>query len=225
MPHHATTSVRGDAVSVLIATKNRPQDVLTCIRSVNNQSVKPDEIVIVDVSDKDGLEASVIKNNRAEIRIRYVRSETGLTHQRNIGVRESTGDIVLVLEDDVVLDEDYVREVLKVFNNPCFDRIRCVFGEHIWPKEDDTRAGLNGGLVWSMRSAPGCSVNRLLNSRLFLAIFFYREWGQKRANFDFHDFARILQILMFPSVRLRMLQEGLPHIIGKFSKSSPMMKT
>ncbi len=190
VPDHATSCVRSsNAVSVLIPTKNRPQDVLTCIRSVNKQSVQPSEIIIVDASDKKGLEALLIKNYGAETRIKYVPSEAGLTHQLNIGVRESSGDIVLVLDDDVILNEDYVQEILKVFDNPCFDGIGCVFGEHIWPKKDTKHVGWGGALVGSMRRAPAVSINRLFKSRPFLALFFLQGAATKTGKFRLSGFS------------------------------------
>ena len=128
--HQATQRVRSsDAISVIIPTKNRPHSVLECVGSVKNQSSQPGEIVVVDGSDEDGLEALFIKNYGAETRIKYVRSVGSLPHKRNLGVRKSSGDIVLFLDDDIVLTEDFIKEILSVFNNPNLVGIGCVYGD------------------------------------------------------------------------------------------------
>jgi len=67
--------------------------VLKAISSVENQSSRPAEIVIVDASDEDGLEALVNNNSSGEIRIEYIRSVAGLTHQKNIGIQKSSATI------------------------------------------------------------------------------------------------------------------------------------
>jgi glycosyltransferase involved in cell wall biosynthesis len=164
MLHQVTLRVLSGAdISVLIPTKNRPRAVLQCIRSVNNQSVQPAEIIIVDASDKDGLEALVRSNTEREISIDYVRSEAGLTHQKNIGVQKSSGDIVLVLDDDITLDQDYIKEILNVFNNPGFDGIGCVFGDQIPANEDGAR-----GAAYSIASAFNTRIQALIRALFFL---------------------------------------------------------
>jgi glycosyltransferase involved in cell wall biosynthesis len=175
-------------VSVLIPTKNRPKDVLTCVGSVNNQSVKPGEIIIVDASDEDGLDALIRSDSGGETKIVYVRTEAGLTHQKNIGVQKSSGDIVLILDDDIILDEDYIKEIVKVFNNPCFDAIGCVFGEHIWPNKDDKRDGATETLVCSIRRTLVVWIYSLVNSRLFLTLFFLQGTASKTGKFRLSGF-------------------------------------
>ena len=43
---------RSKKVTVIIPTKNRPQDIVTCLESVLAQSVLPQEVVIIDASDE-----------------------------------------------------------------------------------------------------------------------------------------------------------------------------
>jgi glycosyltransferase involved in cell wall biosynthesis len=160
----------GDEISVLIPTKNRQRAVLECIRSVNNQSIRPGEIIIVDASDKEGLETFVRDNTKGEIRTKYVRSEAGLTHQKNIGVEQSSGDIVLVLDDDVILDEDFVKEILNVYNDPRFDGIGCVYGDLV-PLDDDNN---NVGRRSAFRSIASALRVRIVDG-LIRTLFFMQK--------------------------------------------------
>jgi GT2 family glycosyltransferase len=146
--YQATQRVRSsDALSVIICTKSRPHSVLECIESARNQSSQPGEIVIVDASDEDELEALLTKNYGAEPRVKYVRSEGSLPYTRNIGVRESSGDILLFLDDDIVLTKDFIKEILSVFNDPNLDLIGCVYGNQFL---DDEITNLRGTLRYSI---------------------------------------------------------------------------
>jgi glycosyltransferase involved in cell wall biosynthesis len=138
MPHQVAQRVRSnDAISAIICTRNRPHSVLECIDSVKNQSSQPGEIVVVDASDEDGLEALLITNYGAATRIRYVRSEGSLPHTRNIGIEKSSGDILLFLDDDVVLTGNFIKEILSVFNNRNLDGIGCVYGDQFREGENN----------------------------------------------------------------------------------------
>lgn len=103
--------------SVIICTKDRPDDIRTALRSLAVQTSPPDEIVIVDAGRSASCEPGVGREFPA-LPIRHLPiARPGLTRQRNIGIRESTGDIVLFIDDDVILEPDYVEQVLDVFAN------------------------------------------------------------------------------------------------------------
>ncbi len=157
----------GDTVSVLIPTKNRSQAVLECVRSVTDQTVQPAEIVIVDASDDEGLDALVCNSAGGTIKVAYVRSEPGLTRQKNIGVQKCSGDIVLVLDDDTILAKNYVEEILNVFNDPSFDRVGCVYGDRISP-DDKNGLGRRGTFPYSIVHAMNVKVEGLIRTLFFL---------------------------------------------------------
>lgn len=104
---------------LIICTRNRPNDLAECLDSVVNLSQLPTEIMVVDSSDSDETERlcsryaenSVIKN------INYARSEKGLTIQRNFGLKlvELKYDIVHFIDDDVLLDPDYLANLNMAF--------------------------------------------------------------------------------------------------------------
>lgn len=112
-------------LSIIIPTYNRMKDVDECLDSIIIQTKLPKEVIIVDDSDSDKIE-NLIKRRENEfkekdIRLRYIRNkkEKSLTMARNIGVETAMGDIILFLDDDVVLDKKYIKEILKVYEkNP-----------------------------------------------------------------------------------------------------------
>jgi glycosyltransferase involved in cell wall biosynthesis len=114
----AKIMVREDRLSVVICTKDRAQDTLLCIRSLLTQTRRPDEVVIIDSSDSDGLKGSLdLLGHTNGITFKYIHVQANLTRARNIGVDSCTGDIVMFLDDDVVLCGDsYVHEIMRIFN-------------------------------------------------------------------------------------------------------------
>ncbi len=103
-------------VSVIIPTKQRPESLLRCIKSIASQSRLPNEIVVVDATDKHNreLEKKLISECK-NISLIYLNTSSGINYQRNIGARRSSGEILIYLDDDVVLDIDYIKFMLEIF--------------------------------------------------------------------------------------------------------------
>lgn len=104
-----------ETISVVICTRDRPDDIAHCLASLAQQSRTPDQIVVVDNASRDdrtrqaALAAGVI----------YLREDReGLDFARNAGVAASTGDLVLFTDDDVLLDRDWVARMAAAFDDP-----------------------------------------------------------------------------------------------------------
>ncbi len=103
-------------LSVIICTRNRYQDTLRCLDSLARQTQPADEILIVDSSDDDYLGpivSALFPHTFPDCRVLH--SAKGLPRQRNIGIRNSRGDIVLFLDDDVILEPDCLAHLMTVF--------------------------------------------------------------------------------------------------------------
>lgn len=102
-------------VSVIIPTYNRVKDVDECLDSIILQRILPKEVIIVDDSDNDEIKNLVEhrkdKFKEKDIVLRYIRNEKekSLTIARNIGIENATGDTILFLDDDVILDKNYIK--------------------------------------------------------------------------------------------------------------------
>jgi len=104
------------SISVILCTKDRPDDLSRCLDSIQKQSVKPDELIVVDASS--GNETERLCYNRrgtSSIELKYIRSKPHLTHQRNLGVDSSGGELIFFFDDDVILDERYLENVREAF--------------------------------------------------------------------------------------------------------------
>ena len=103
-------------VSVIVCTRNRGGEVVALLASLAAQTRRPDEVVIVDASDRPLLESDWAAAIRAcPLNVRHVRCDPGLTRQRNLGVRASNGDLLFFFDDDVVLVADFLATMVGRF--------------------------------------------------------------------------------------------------------------
>ncbi len=130
------------SISVIVPTKDRPQDLVRCLDSVLNQTLQPDEIIIVDASKTDMFNSALITRANEKVRTIYLRTAAGLTHQKNTGVEASSGDIVFFLDDDTILEKDFIKEIVNIFDHNQERKVAGVCGKIITPKKQD---------VWLLR--------------------------------------------------------------------------
>ena len=108
-------------VSIVIPTYYRRNDVDECLDSILHQTNLPKEILIVDNTPNDEIE-NLIDNRKMKFKekniiFEYIRNprKNSIAIAQNIGIGHATGDIILFLDSDVVLDEDYINEILKIY--------------------------------------------------------------------------------------------------------------
>ena len=93
-------------VSVIIPTYNRSDLLKETLASVMVQTRKPDEVVVVD----NGSEAVAIPKTLVEkVRVIRITPNAGVAHARNIGAKESHGDILAFLDDDDLWEPGYLE--------------------------------------------------------------------------------------------------------------------
>lgn len=101
--------------SVIICTRNRPEDLRRCLNSIRAQSLQPEELVIIDGSDQQCSEIDSASFKQLFSRVVYKHTQPGLTYQRNVGIENADGDVIYFFDDDVVLERDYLFEMQKIF--------------------------------------------------------------------------------------------------------------
>jgi GT2 family glycosyltransferase len=90
---------RLEPVSVIVCTRDRPQELSRCLDSLLAQSRPPEEIVVVD----DGSSGPVTRRVATERpRVTFRRQQpSGLASARNTGIRAARHDILAFTDDDV----------------------------------------------------------------------------------------------------------------------------
>lgn len=106
-------------ITAVIPTRNRPDDLGKAVASVCVQTRPPDEFIIVDQSpgnESRELVASMM-TDETRIRLVYIHDPkiSGLVDAKRVAAERSSGDIVCFLEDDVILEPDYLQQIERGF--------------------------------------------------------------------------------------------------------------
>ncbi len=98
----------------------RPKPLLQLLHSVKEQTLYPDEILIIDGSTNDETEQILANNSFLNLNYFLIpKEQRGLTKQRNYGIARVGFDkeLVCFLDDDTVLSTDYFEQLVKTFES------------------------------------------------------------------------------------------------------------
>jgi glycosyltransferase involved in cell wall biosynthesis len=114
------TSGGAKSLSVIIPTRDRPEDLARVLDSLSLQSVEPDEIIVVDNAPTSDLTRRLVTRlGQIRARVRYVAEpKPGLDFARNAGIRASKSEVCAFCDDDVVLHRRWCEELLAAFDGP-----------------------------------------------------------------------------------------------------------
>ncbi|HEX8035166.1 MAG TPA: glycosyltransferase family 2 protein [Ktedonobacterales bacterium] len=168
-------------VSVIIATRNRPHDVMCAVQSVARGIEQVFEIVVVDQSDDDATRVALYEACHEDGRIRYVRDTgRGAARARNLGLRAARADIMAVIDDDCLAPPSWLADILAAFQR--YPDVELLFGRVEAPPHDYRREVIPV-LLLSQRQRrverslrgrggrlEGISANMAMRSSLFVAL-------------------------------------------------------
>ena len=106
-------------VSVIIPTYEREEVLCQTLRQLLDQDRPPDEILVVDQTPVHQPETATFLNQlRAEGRIRVLHQDTpSASLARNRGILEATGDILIFLDDDILIEKGFIGIHLENFHD------------------------------------------------------------------------------------------------------------
>ena len=107
-------------ISIIICTYNREKYIRPLLESIvkNDYPTTDYEIVLVDNNCTDNTHGVCEQFAAAhkEVAFRYViEPEQGLSAARNKGIKEAKGDIIIYVDDDALVDSDYIRQYAEHF--------------------------------------------------------------------------------------------------------------
>jgi GT2 family glycosyltransferase len=110
------------SVSVVIATRYRPDLLDRCLSSLRHQRVSPSAVIVVDNSVGDHATRGVVEDSGGKY---LVEPRVGVSRARNIGALAAGTDVVAYLDDDAVPDSNWLSALLAEFRDP---RVAAVTG-------------------------------------------------------------------------------------------------
>lgn len=108
-------------LTAVIPTRNRPDDLAKAVASVRAQTRPPDEFIIVDQSPGNESRSLVdaLMSGDGRIQLVYIHDPriSGLVEAKRVAAERAGGDIVCFLEDDVILESDYIEQIEQGFSD------------------------------------------------------------------------------------------------------------
>src|SRR5512147_2834293 len=90
-------------ISILVCTRNRPEDLRRCLDSIFANSFTDYELLVVDQSD-DGTTADYL-GGITDPRLRWIPTDSrGLARARNIAIQNAQTGLLAFTDDDCICD-------------------------------------------------------------------------------------------------------------------------
>jgi len=100
-------------ISLIVATLNRVAELERLLTSLEGQSCRDFEVIIVDQNPDDRLAPILRKHDR--LALHHFRCESGASRARNVGLRTAKGDLIAFPDDDCWYPEELLATVADWF--------------------------------------------------------------------------------------------------------------
>ncbi len=104
-------------VSVVVVNHNRAELLRECLTSLLRQSYRPLEILVVDNGSEDHSDAVVASFPEERVGLKSMGRNLGFAAGSNIGIRESKGEMVALLNNDAVAGPCWIEELVEAMRS------------------------------------------------------------------------------------------------------------
>ncbi len=148
------TSTYNHSITVVICTRDRPEDLDSCLRSIESQTVLPSLVIIVSGS-KDSCSESV-HQAFDKLQIQVVDCyEHNISISRNVGLEHSSSEFVLFIDDDAEARPDWIQSYLHAIKR--FPQASALGGDVFDSRLDPTELEFSHGMIRSTgKQKPVC---------------------------------------------------------------------
>lgn len=104
-------------ISLLIPCHNEEKSIKYCVLSCLNQTVKANEIIVVNDGSTDN-SLNILKKFKNQIKIINISKPTGnKSYAQEKGLKYVTGDILITTDGDTIMDSDFVKNIISEFKD------------------------------------------------------------------------------------------------------------
>jgi GT2 family glycosyltransferase len=172
------TATSHPQVSVVVATRDRPEHIAECVSSILANRGIPFELLVIDQSDST-VSRDLVGKVIADAPLRWIKNDTrGLSHARNAGVAMARGSLVAFTDDDCRVPPDWLKSIVAVFTSD--PELSILFGA-VTVRPEDLARGFTAsfipksvrelsGSIPSMRSPWGIGANMVIRRSTFEVI-------------------------------------------------------
>lgn len=136
---------KSETISVIIPTYNRAKMIEYCIKSILEQTILPNEIIIVDDASSDDTESVIASLNNNLIKFIKLDKNGGAQVARNIGITKANSKWIAFLDSDDMWENNKLELQMGELKKVNFDVYTLVHGDCYC-----FDAALNKKWVWEM---------------------------------------------------------------------------
>jgi len=113
-------------VSVVILNWNGGDYLRRCVESVLETDYPRNliEVIVVDNGSTDG-SAKSIKKMYPQVKLIENKKNLGFCVGNNVGINKASGDLIILLNNDTIVDNGWIREILKKAKDPKVGIVGC----------------------------------------------------------------------------------------------------
>ena len=121
-----TLETRKSLVSLIVPNKNNGEFLRDSLNSINEQTYKNIEIILIDSNSKD--DSSIIAKTTKNVKF-YQQEDKSPSHAVAIGISKASGEFLMFLTStDLLLDKEFIEKSVEILNSD--DSISLVYGNH-----------------------------------------------------------------------------------------------
>lgn len=197
-------------ISIIIPVYNGERKIINALESINRQTSKNYEVIVVNDGSKDNTEDTVLKYMYENPNIKYFYKEnSGVSDTRNYGFKKSKGEYVVFLDSDDYFDSEWIEKMNnKIKKN---DSDLCYCGYNTFSSDGITRIktqfktnnALEGYLLGKIKLQTACFlIRREIIEKYNLRFRIGSDWGE-----DYEFFCKVLKY----SNKITYLKENLTY--------------
>ena len=195
---------KNNTISIITVVKNNDKSIKRCIKSIQNQSFKNIQHIIIDGNSSDNT-LSIINKYKDKISIILSEEDDGIWDAMNKGIDLARGDIIGFLNADDFYYENALETVDKYFKN---NEIDFLFGS---VQKYKLLYGFNPSIIkWSFGFYTSHSVGFFIKTQKHKEIGYYNK---KYLSADLDFFYK-----MIVDSKLKGISTKKSEILGKFDK-------
>ncbi len=120
-------------ISIVIPVYNEEDTLRSCLNSIASQTVKPDEVIVVDNNSTDASAQIATQFDFVKL---ITEEKQGIAHARNAGFDYANGDVVGRIDADTIINDDWVETIIDIFRNQGISAVSGQVGYYdgLWPR-------------------------------------------------------------------------------------------
>lgn len=107
-------------ISLIATVLNEEKDIKSFLDSIENQTLLPDEIIVVDAGSTDGTIAIIKKHSSVRLILKKVANRS---LGRNLAIESAKHSIIAVSDVGCTLDKDWLKRITKPFESSKVDAV------------------------------------------------------------------------------------------------------